>query len=90
MKPSDDSKKKTQKESGDIFSDEDIQDIVDLGNVLMDIRTRMISEGWKIKDHVFTSPEGVSYTKETMHLYQEERGKKRKAELKAKRQRKND
>ena len=89
MIPSDDSKKKIQKDSGDIFSDSDIQEIVDLGNVLMDIRVRMISEGWVIKDHVFTSPEGVSYTKETMHLYQEEKEKKRKAELKAKRQRKN-
>lgn len=78
MKPSSDSEKKTQKESGDIFSDEQIQNIVDLGNALYDIRKRMISEGWTIKDHVFTSPDGVSYTKETMGLYHEDQKAKAK------------
>gem|GEM_PF-2971582 len=69
MKPSDDSKKKTQTESDRIFSDEDIQSFVDLGNVLMDIRKRLISEGWIIKDGVFTSPDGVLHTKETLAQY---------------------
>ncbi len=82
MKPSDGSKKKTQTESGRILSDEEIQGLVDLGNVLMDIRKRMISEGWTIKDHVFTSPEGVSYTKETMAQYHENQKKKNKLESK--------
>ena len=88
MIPSDDSKKKTQKDSGDIFSDSDIQEIVDLGNVLYDIHKRLISEGWKIdlKTGISISPDGVSYTKETTHLYHEEKEKKRKAELQAKRQ----
>jgi len=85
MKPSDGSEKKTPEGSGRIFSDEEIQGFVDLGNVLMDIRKRMISEGWTIKDGVFTTPDGVSYTKETMPQYHEDQRKKRKAELQAKR-----
>ena len=91
MKPSDDSKKKTPEGSGRIFSDEEIQGFVDLGNVLMDIHNRLISEGWKIdlKTGVFTSPDGVPYTKETMGQYHEEQKKKHKAELQAKRQHKN-
>jgi len=90
-KPLTDSEKKTLKESGEIFSDEAIQSLCDLGNVLYDIRQRMISEGWKI-DHnqgIWISPDGVSYTKETMGQYHEDLKKKRKAELLAKRQRKN-
>ena len=67
-----------------------MQDIIDLGNALYDIRKRMISEGWVIKDHVFTSPDGVSYTKENMGQYHEDQKKKRKAELLAKQQRKSD
>ena len=82
LKPSDDSKKKTQTESGHIFSDEEIQSFVDLGNVLMDIRKRLISEGWKIKDGVFTSRDGVSYTKGTVAQYHEDQKKKAKLQSK--------
>ena len=89
MIPSDDSKKKTQKDSGDTFSDEQIQNIVDLGNVLYDIRKRMISEGWTIKDHVFTSPDGISYTKENAMRYHADQKRVDKGELQVKRQRKN-
>ena len=84
LKPSDDSTKKTPEESGHIFSDEEMQDIIDLGNVLYDIRKRMISEGWKInhKQGIWPSPDGVSYTKETMGQYHEDQ--KKKAKLQAK------
>ncbi len=89
MKPSDDSTKKTPEGSGRIFSDEEIQGLVDLGNVLVGVHKRLISEGWTIKDGIFTSPDGVSYTKETMGQYHEDQKKKLKAELLAKQQRKN-
>ncbi len=61
-----------------------MQNIIDLGNVLYDIRKRMISEGSKIdhKKGIWTSPDGVSYTKETMAQYHED--KKRKAKLQSK------
>ena len=65
-----------------------MQDIIDLGNVLYDIHKRLISEGWKIdlKTGISISPDGVSYTKETMGQYHEDQKKKHKAELQAKRQ----
>jgi hypothetical protein len=87
MKPSDDSTKKIPEGSGRIFSDEEIQGLVDLGNVLVGVHKRLISEGWTIKGGIFTTPDGVSYTKETMAQYHED--KKRKAKLQSKQQRKN-
>lgn len=86
MRPSDDSKKKTQTGTSRIFSDEEIQSFVDLGNVLMDIHKRLISEGWKIdlKAGVFTSPDGISYTKENMMQYHEDQKSKAKHSKKTK------
>ncbi len=81
LKPSDGPKKKTQTESGHIFSDEAMQNIIDFGNVLYGIRKRMISEGWKIdhKKGIWISPEGVSYTKETLWQHDEDVKAKAKA-----------
>lgn len=66
LKPLTDSEKKTLKGSGKIFSDEQMQDIIDLGNALYDIRTRMVSKGWKIdhKNGIWTSPDGVVHTRD--------------------------
>ena len=84
MKPSDDSTKKTPEGSGRIFSDEEIQGLVDLGNVLVGVHKRLISEGWKIdlKTGIWISPDGVSYTKETMGQYHEDQKKKAKLQSK--------
>lgn len=65
-----------------LFTEEEFQNIVALGEVLRDIHRRLISEGWKIKDHVFTSPDGISYTKENIAQY--EVGQKKKAKLESK------
>ncbi len=61
------------------FTEEELANIVAYGEVLRDIHKRLISEGWTIKDGVFTTPDGVSYTKGTMVQYHEDQ--KKKAEL---------
>ena len=61
-----------------IFSDEEMASIMELAEVLRDIRKRLISEGWTIKDGVFTTPEGISYTKETAAQYAADKRKKAK------------
>lgn len=69
------------KKKEDIFTDEQIKDFVELGEVLRRIRNRLISEGWTIKDSVFTSPDGVSYTKEGADQYFQDKKKKLKDEV---------
>lgn len=65
-----------------LFTDEEFENIVALGEVLRDIHKRLISEGWKIKDHVFTSPGGISYTKENIAQYEVDQKKKAKLQSK--------
>ena len=62
----------------DLFTDEEIKSLMELGEVLRGIHARLSAEGWKIKDGVFTSPEGVSYTKRTIAQYHADQKKKAK------------
>jgi hypothetical protein len=46
------------------LSDESIASLTKLGEILMRIHNRLISEGWIIKDEVFTPPPGCQPPKE--------------------------
>ena len=46
-----------------IFTDEEIKNISELGDVLRRIHTRLITEGWTIKDGVFIDSDGVQHTR---------------------------
>lgn len=80
----------TQKETDNIFSEDCVASLTELGEVLRGIHKRLISEGWTIEDGVFTSPDGVSYNKQSAMQYCEGQKKKRKAELLFKRQPRDD
>lgn len=49
--------KRNMKEDNHTFTDEEISSFAELGGVLRSIHNRLVSEGWIIKDGVFTSPE---------------------------------
>ena len=59
-----------------IFTDEEINSLVEYGEVLRDIHNRLVSEGWVIKGGVFTSPDGIAYTKENADQYFQDKKKK--------------
>lgn len=59
-----------------LFTDEELQNIIEYGEVLRSIHNRLISEGWTIKGGVFTTPDGISYTKENAAQFREDQKKK--------------
>lgn len=72
-----------------IFTDEEIESLKELGDVLRDIHNRLISEGWVIKGGVFISPDGISYTKENADQYFKDQKKKLKDRVQSTRRAKN-